>query len=74
VERGLEGGSYICLLARRRANSGYRSHFCARFLKINSGVRDAAADDSVEFGGAQFAHRQSPDIPGELIPRRDLLV
>src|SRR6202049_2522507 len=55
---------HICLLARRRANSGYRNQISAQFLKINSGVRAAAADDSVQFVGAQFAHCQSPDVPG----------
>src|ERR1022692_116178 len=57
---------HIWLLARRRANSRYRSQISAQFLNINSGirVRDAAADDSVQFVGAQFAHCQSPDVPG----------
>ena len=48
VEWGLSGGSYVGLLARRRADAGYRSDIPVQFLKINSGVRDdAAADDNV---------------------------
>jgi hypothetical protein len=56
---------HISLLARRRrADSRDRSQISAPFLNINSGVRDAAADDGVEFVGAQFEHCQSPDVPG----------
>jgi hypothetical protein len=65
MEWGLVLVHNVCLPARRRrANSGYRNQICAHFLKINSGVRDGAADHGVQFVGAQFAHRQSPDVPG----------